>query len=445
MELNQLYTAMMDTIGWSVNEQGEVVDPFDNKVVTIKGQKLVLPTKENLSANVEKTIRFHPLMENQSAGESVVMNRYRKQAASYINAAAADLIEKLLTLVGSDNLHAKIHPDHAGVVTEIGHVKESTMLEFGKIIDAVAKAGEEERFLVKLFIKKNGNIGKQAYKRVGVVSFPLYEALVNNEDPYGVTLGKRNRAILMKALTYIFPNIAEPHAYSHGSNSTLAPTVDAIMGAIDKVFGAISAKQRVFGQMDLGDLFKDQLVYVNRWAEAFGDIDQLVGEARKVPAQPGNEGNVVSAGGTVDVSGVPVKVCGGDAAMTQTVTTTPQVTTAPQVVQTQPIQPTGNPVMQHQPVQQPQQQPTPTVGVPYGEILRRRQEMGVFGNAIGKQYPQAVAEQQQAMYMAQQRAFNPMYANHSNPYANQNMLGNPGMQPAIHTNPYNGGGGGQPY
>lgn len=436
MDLIQLYTAMLETVGCTINEQGEVVDTGDSKVVTIKGQKLVLPTMANLQAGVDKTIRFHPLMENQHAGESVVVNRYRKMASTYINTAAGELIEKLLTLVGSEALHSKIHPDYAGVVSQIGHVKESTVQEFGKIVDAVVKAGEEDRFLVKFFIKKNVTVKQQSFKRLGVVSFPLYEALITGENPYGVALGKRNRAILINVLTYIFPGIGELHTYSHGSASTLAPTIDALMGAIDKVFGAIGAKQRIFAQMDLGDLFSDQLMYVNRWAEAFGDIDQMTVEARKIPSQPGNEGTVPQAA-TVDAGGVQVKVCNGDAAIAQQLA-------QPQVQQQLNVVPTPTAPLQTMPVSQPMLQPQAApankpAGVAYGEVLQRRQDHGMFGSAIGKQYPQAVAEQMQAMQLAQMRMINPNYGvqTHVNPYAMNNVqanyvtAGNVQQQPVI--------------
>jgi hypothetical protein len=298
MKLLDLYKSMLSTADCTVTSDWLVSSKLMGQVlpVMVKGKRLALPAPEILAKQDKNDIIiFHPLMEQVVRGESEVLEKYRKLLMVRFNSVASTLISDLLLLSGDIDKHKDLSPDQAEFLTKVKGVDDKLIKLWARVLAAMPH-DQTSRRIVTLFLKKTGSVAGKRHKRVGVVSFPLYEELkkpeIKKEDHeiYGIKCRVKDKEILIAALEYLFPNIEEVGSYNRGSDSDVAVNLDALMQPALGLIQAMNDVSETFGDL-FGKDSDDADLYIDcQWQEAFVNLGVMWNEIRKVPMQAGNEG-----------------------------------------------------------------------------------------------------------------------------------------------------------
>lgn len=296
MKLLDLYVAMLDVAKIKVTEDGFLEQRVmgEKKPAMLKGKRLVLPTREQLSTiDWSNRTRFHPLNENVLRGESDVLTFFRKSLAIRANLTFALVAMKLLELSTSPADHGKLSPEQAEFLSKVKNADEKTLEVFVKLIDAFPA---NESF-VSIFLKRAGQIGGRRHARVGVVSFPIYQALKAGGDVKGVKMRVKDRESLIALFEYMIPTIDKGEENYRGSDSQIAPFCDALMKSMLVIAAPLNAIIELFrNQFDEGEA--DDLLFNDEWVEVFDNLAVMKNEIRAIPMQDGNDGSVIDVDGT---------------------------------------------------------------------------------------------------------------------------------------------------
>lgn len=405
MKLLELYESILKAACLSVDNDGFVSVKLqnDNSPSMVNGKRLALPTQKHLAnPQPDSKMLFHPLAENIMRGESEVITKLRHSFNVRFNFTFAALGQSLLQIASSVAEHHKLTPEQSEVLSALKDADETTAINFSKIMINSIKNDPGKAF-VNIYLKRGGKIGDKKYARIGVVSFPFYEQLQNkDEDVCGVKLRVKDRATLKALCEYIFPAIKNTEAYNAGSDSQIAPFLEALMKTVKCLAMCFN---------DIFDLFNkhidgyEELVFNSDWVEGLDNLPSMMGEIRMIPIQAGNEGST-KANGTV-VNTMPVQV----PLVTPVAQQTPVHFVSPQQY--------NNPVVQN-PVT-PQGLIKTDKGIDLQSLLRSNP--AVFGNQYSQHYQH---QQPQAPYVP--RFANPQFSQNQNMNGfNQNpVMGYPG-------------------
>lgn len=301
MKLLDLYRSLLLTGGLVSSEDGYVsvhMPGGEKTPAVLKGKRLVLPTTEHLRKPMgEERIAFHPLSENILRGESEVLGYLRQAINMRLNLVFGSLALELMQIATSPAEHAKLNPDQSEFLSRVKNADEKTYAVLGKLMQAMPIAQTQKAF-VSIYLKRSGTVEGKRYARVGVVSFPLYQELLKAEtthEVYGVKMRVKDRETLLALLEYMVPSIADAQAHHQGSDSKVAPYLDALMKALMVAAGPLN---------DLIALFRNQLAnpedlqFEDQWVEAFENLEAMIPQIRAIPMQAGNEGSSSGAEGT---------------------------------------------------------------------------------------------------------------------------------------------------
>lgn len=296
MKLLQLYESILNAACLSVDADGFVSVRLqnDNSPTTVNGKRLALPTQKHLAnPQPDSKMIFHPLSENIMRGESEVTTKLRHSFNVRFNFTFAAVAQSLLQIASSVAEHHKLNPEQSEVLSALKDADETTLVNFSKIMVNSIKNDPGKSF-VNIYLKRGGKIGDKKYARIGVVSFPFYEQLQNKEeDVCGVKLRVKDRATLKALCEYIFPAIKNTEAYNAGSDSQIAPFLEALMKTVKCLAMCFN---------DIFDLFNkhiegyEELVFNSDWVETLDNLPSLMNEIRMIPIQAGNEGSTKANG-----------------------------------------------------------------------------------------------------------------------------------------------------
>lgn len=349
-----IYRAVLDSAGMAVDGDGFISGDIarynpeaKNTPILINGKRLVLPMPSRLrDADSSKCMFFHPLTENIMRGESDVLMKLRSQIVIRLNYTVNVLMAGLLDIIASTDTHKTLSPDQSQLLNIAPEADQKTVTTFTNIFQKCLHSGETPA--VNLFLKRGGIVAGKKYSRVGIVSFPAYEELVSDKDTcFGIKMRKKDRQSFINLYKYIFNKIDQKEGYNVGSDSGVAPFLDALMQTYGQLASNLNDVINLFlNKIDAAD----KLIIGSDWVDDFQDLNVLVPEIRKIPTQPGNEGST-----RLDQQTAPP--------VAQAVVTpppTPYVTPAAPQVPVMPVQQPMQPQMPWQPVVQPMQQQLPT-------------------------------------------------------------------------------------
>jgi hypothetical protein len=289
----EFYESILGAAGLIVTSDGcvSVQTSKEPKPMTLKGKRLVLPTKEHqANPNPDSKISFHPLVENVMRGESEVFERFRLAINSRLNVVIGSIVTMLLTLGTSPAEQQKLSPEQSEFLSKVKNADEKTLAALKKIMDSLPAAAHQKLF-VSLFMKRGGTVGDRRYSRVGVVHFPFYNDLKKSDgELHGVKLRVKDREALAGLLDYILPEQDIAGVYNRGSNSSIAPSIDALMQAVRAVAAPLNDLLSRFE-----GVLPENLMIEAGWSEQLDVLDELLPEIRATPMQAGNEGSVAGA------------------------------------------------------------------------------------------------------------------------------------------------------
>lgn len=303
MDIIELYKVLLANAGMKADDEGfisaNLTDTMKDPIL-IDDKRMVLPTANQLATpNMGNRVMFHPLHESLIRGESEVMAETRRMAGARLNIAFTYIGLCLLQLATSPAEHANLTPDQTIFLDNLKDIDEGIMDVYAKLMQNMA-VGEDGHSFLRIFIKRGGKIGGKAVQRLAVVTFPFYEELINRPEPgknnmiWGVRVKKAEREALIKLVEYMVPFIAIPEHYNRGSDSTVAPTVDAFMQAIGGLGTQINDMLDLFGEGIIQD--SETMRYPMDWVETFRDLRKIQAKINMIPAQPGNEGSLPNTG-----------------------------------------------------------------------------------------------------------------------------------------------------
>lgn len=362
MKLLDFYTSLLQATGHNVTSDGYVNRDIGETrfPTTVAGGALVLPTREHLkNAGMGSLTLFHPLVEDLMRGPSEVLNYFRRAIRVEIEAKLSLLILDLLTLASRSELHQYLDPEEASFLDYVTKADEKTVTAFKRISDRL-EDGDRDKMLIHLYLRKGGKIGEESFRQTTTVTFPIYEALKEDVKEFaGVKLRKADVASILGVYEYIFPHcrgINEPNfeQNSFGSRDKIAPKLHSLLLAFSSLVTDLNDEIELLRRVEKRakskePLFIDTSLIESEWIESLTKFNELWKEARDIPMQRGNEGELSihekEYANTEDTVKVPEKQ-----------------REVQQPVQYQPIQqePTVNQPTQPQYPQQPPPQPQPT-------------------------------------------------------------------------------------
>lgn len=291
-KLLDLYKSVLNCAGMAYDNEGFVFVKMGkerNPAKISDGKQIVLPTQEQLmNGDRSNRVIFHPLSENiMRSAESEIITKLRSVFNIRLNYTFAAISQSLLTLCASIADHRKLTPDQSEMLSAIKDVDEKTIVAFSSMMLHSLKDSPERSF-VNIYLKRKAVFHDKTYARGGVVTFPLYAELQKEQDKYyGVKLRAKDKAAFLDLYRYIFPNIDELQSYNKGSNSDVAPFIDALMNTVMGVASKYNDIIELFGHII--DSHED-LIFDCEWVEGFDNLQDLVPQIRQIPTQVGNEG-----------------------------------------------------------------------------------------------------------------------------------------------------------
>lgn len=291
MKLLEVYRAILRFSGLVADDNGYISVNLTDKLTPaiVNGCRLVLPTDERLhnSSGEEQTV-FHPLTENIRLGESDVI-KYLKQCINVrLNLTTGHIVQSLLTLVASPNLHSNLSPEQAGLLAAVRDSDEKAALNLVNIMVSNAST-HSDRLFTNIYLKRGAVYKGTKYSRVGIVGFPFYADLLADKVDPKIKLRVKDKAIYKDIFEYVFTDIADAEGYNYGSNSITAPFLEALLRS-----AAIMATR--FN--DLLALYSDYIDDYQKyhfdcsWIDALDNVESLMREINSTPPQAGNEGSL---------------------------------------------------------------------------------------------------------------------------------------------------------
>lgn len=298
MNLQELYKSLLKTANMVVTPDGyasyQVGDA--TKPATVKGKRIVLPTPEHLAnPDWKDRVVFHPLSENTLRGESTILEEFRSSINKKLNFTIGLLAAELLTIASSIGEHSKLSPDQLEFLSKLKNADEKSLESFYKLLKAMPIDQKQNAF-VSIFLKRGGTIGEKRHSRVGIVTFPFYTELkTGTGDIYGVKIRVKDRETFINLMEYMFPVINEAGSYNRGSDSTVAPYLDALMKSVMSIASAINDQVTLFSNVvDKSD----SLLIEDGWVETFDNLAVMVPQIRMIPMQAGGEGSPLNSPAT---------------------------------------------------------------------------------------------------------------------------------------------------
>lgn len=434
-KLIQFYRDVLDMAGLAVDNEDMVKTNLSEEpmpaIIKVNGdsKRLILPTDKRLkSTDWNSCIAFHPLNENPflKQGESKVGEFIRRAIIYRVNIVAHCLMDNILELSIAPALHKKLNPAQLQLMTLTKDADQKTYDNYVKIAEKLGVTNTRDNF-ASLYSKKQGVIDGVKYARVGVWSFPLYQALVKSTgDVFGVKVRKKDLETYKALMEFIIPNIANEAEYMVGSNNQMSPYSDSLLRSTAKVVLQLNRvtdllfKGKTFAPADQAEGLHQYLTFNTNWIDITNDISQLEKDVRMIPIQDNQvdtvpqatptQTNNVQATPAVQPVQVAALVANTGAPMYPNQPVMAPPVQAPQpVVQQQPMYPQQQQVQQAQPAVQAYQQA-------HVQQQMQMQAPGTSAQAQGQtQAKQGVTMSEIANYQ-QQQALQAMPLQATNPY-----------------------------
>lgn len=303
MKILDLYRHLISAGALSADEDGYMSITFGEltQPATIDGKRMVLPTPKQLKAeNWDDRIVFHPLSEHLWRNESPVMARFRKAINNRLNYTLGRLGEELLATISEQSNGAKMSPTQQEILTAVPGVDDKVLKVFKQLLLAMG-LGDINKCIVHMFLRKNAEVDGRPYKRAAIITSPLYEELskaipkdakAEDKHIYGVTVSAKQRDTLKALLRFLMPGIDKPGYFNRGSESLVAPYLDALMKGLLAVGENINTVVETYVKF-LKD--PESYQYDDEWVEVFDNLEQMLPQIRMIPMQAGNEGSVEGA------------------------------------------------------------------------------------------------------------------------------------------------------
>lgn len=284
----EFYRGILTDVNITLDDDDNAVFVFgegDSVPATVDERQLFLPTRQRLkSIDPAHSVAFHPLCQNVLRGDSQVLKALKKYVTISLSTRIHLAMIHLGELAIQTELHEHLQPRQAAFLQKVTDYKKRTHVTTKQLIKA-ANFEDRDRALVSTYIRKGGEVGNRKWSQACIVNYPMRQSL----DAEGVTVGDvkfyshKDKEAVKALFDYILPDHTK---YSQGSNSSVAPNLDALLKSFHKI-----AKQlnKIF------DRFEDVIPqfeaakYDLEWWDAREYLKEM---SLTIPALEGNDGEV---------------------------------------------------------------------------------------------------------------------------------------------------------
>lgn len=247
----------------------------------IDGRRLVLPSKARLREGFDDDLQpFHPLSENIARrSASPVLKGMQRTAKAVLAHYFTELSLRLLAVAADPSLHKDLPPACSEYLKKVPNADKKTLKAFEQLIGKAVQKNQ----LITLYLRNGGTLDGKKMNRLAVIRFPIMDVL-NEDQPFGVKLRKKDRETLQALFHHVMPFGDSPEEYSAGSNSRVAPFLDAFLQAYAKTATQLNSVVRKYAKPLEIPLEPIDLTYTEH-------LENLGKFYEKIPSLRGNDGD----------------------------------------------------------------------------------------------------------------------------------------------------------
>lgn len=297
-------------VGLEVDESGQVFTSGKLKQpILLDGLEMFLPTDDNVRTStrpegntiVTTKALFHPMDEDPYSGENKSFNKFRSMIELKMTGVIYQLGEVLFNIVANGDTGDDI--EIASFVAKLNANKKTrnskkvdanTIKQWVKIFEKVALVHKDSS-LITLYSKRGGKLEGIKYSRMGVITFPLLEKLVDynpkKEDLHGIKIGAGDVSSIVSLYEYLFGNKDElVKGIQLGSLNKIAPATQVLLTMYDHLYNSVKDIIEVISGLDVDTSITDNLTIgkLPIPLSAVGDfIDNNEQEIKRVPTDNG--------------------------------------------------------------------------------------------------------------------------------------------------------------
>lgn len=288
--LCEIYTAILEGLGYTVNEEGlvsQVLSKGALRPLTVKDGdsderlRLATPTADRLkTGDWNGLIAFHPLSEDTMRGESEIITLMRKRAQQMVNARLNILIAELVRIAGDAELLTKLSPQQLAITNIMPKADKRLSDDIQSVLGSL---NGKDKTLCNIYINRGGEVGGKKYNRAFIcnVNFKTDD----ERKIYGTQFRVADADIPEKLMEYILPKHAE-EGYSVGSASNVAPYLLAFLRGFSKIIKRLNDVYELYENL-LDPVFEKALKIPLDWIEM---VDEVLEHQHDIPPLRGNTG-----------------------------------------------------------------------------------------------------------------------------------------------------------
>lgn len=225
--LLELYIQILEDLGLTVNNKGEVLDGKGKPLmITFEGEKrpLVVPSEEQRRrSDSYNVLYFHPACESLARGRSEVLNAMALIMAGRIHLSALLVTHGVLEFGSDKDAHKKAPQRKAEILFKLPTISKPTMAAWKQLMPKLTPPGAQgKKPLLRLCMDRSVEMSDGSkFKRSCTIKFPILET----SDYYEPGLTKIANEAIGNALRVVLGD----EEYTTGSNSNTAPYLDALL------------------------------------------------------------------------------------------------------------------------------------------------------------------------------------------------------------------------
>lgn len=260
-KLTEFYGNLIDLCGIEISTYGRLVVPTkapdgtkEEIVLKYDGMPIIFPEKqyindpENKDANA---IVLHPLSESSLRAPSEVQDVLRKAGIVRLCYVGDALLRRAVEVNHNASMDDGFKLNHtlSSLFSEVGTVDVKFVNFYEKLMKAMQ--ADPSKRLFNIYLKQHGEIGKNKYDRLCVISSPLYDEIIVGSDGNRLfdveAPRKKDINTLRLIMESLFPDLTTG-GYIVGSSANVAPTLMAFMNGMTVVAKRLNALLAKYGK-----------------------------------------------------------------------------------------------------------------------------------------------------------------------------------------------------
>lgn len=291
MKLIEVYKSILSYCGMKADDSGKISLLLGGISRDIKedGKTVYLPLPEVLKHFDPATMMiFHPFLEHYNRGESKIVKMLRKTLSIRLNHSLVILIDNLLEVLGSAELHRKFTPEQRDFLISARTANPDHRLKLTEELISKYFKDHPSSAVVSLYLKKSGTYRGERHLRVGVSSFPIYDFLTKNRP---ATLSKAAAETALEIVKYVLPGseVENGEGYNGFSDHSDIPWLDCLLNTGYQISGRLEELYTLFGDY-LGE--QAERHFDHAWLDEIGNLAKYRREIALIPDQSGNSGEL---------------------------------------------------------------------------------------------------------------------------------------------------------